>query len=198
MKIFILCRNYYNYDSSEYNVGGIETYIYNLAVIFRSRGEVVVVQQSNRDFNICIDNIELVGVNVFNLSEKKRNVSLIKKAETLADSFDNDVLIFADEQIIVKSNFKKTIAIQHGISWDIPNYRIKHTLFPFYILRRSIQSIRLNKRIENVSKLICVDYNFVNWYRTQVPYSKVSLCTIPNFVAFNNIFVSRETKSTKG
>lgn len=44
-----------------------------------------------------------------------------------------------------------------------------------------IKSWRTIKRLSNISEVVCVDYNFINWYRSLVAYPRVKMTVIPNF-----------------
>ncbi len=182
MNIYILCRNYYVHNEKRYHIGGIETYIKNLLELLKNKGEITVIQQYSDDFDISLDGIRIVGIDVSNKKEKSKNRLLVRKAESLSANLSDDLLLFADEQIVCKHKFKKCIAIQHGVSWDIPNYRVPVKCFELFALRRAVQAARIIRRFRYVNTLVAVDYNFLNWYRTQVPFVHLNIEVIPNFV----------------
>lgn len=75
----------------------------------------------------------------------------------------NDIVIFATNSYTVNMPSFKTIAIQHGVSWDNPKKESSK--------RRQFWASLANHRkhlsyVKANTKLVCVDHNFVNWYRT--------------------------------
>lgn len=100
------------------------------------------------------------------------------------ENFDreNDLLIFTTDSRIQKSNVRKSISIQHGICWDIPRHeKFSPFLNSIYTFNRSRQAFKILERIRKVNNIVCVDYNFVNWYRAVAAYEAVKLHVIPNF-----------------
>jgi len=78
------------------------------------------------------------------------------------------------------------IAIQHGISWDvpIPSYRPLHWYergIGLHI-RRLIDSYEAVRDFHNCPNRVCVDYNLVNWMRTMLVREGAGRTwVIPNF-----------------
>ena len=169
MNVYVVCRNFYLYESKSINVGGIETYILNLIPLLNDLGEVTIIQQSDNDFDVKWGECSIIGVKTVHLKEKRKNVLLVKTAERLAANLDEDLLLFADDQIVTTSCFRKSMAIQHGISWDVPKYNVGERFDSLFIFWRAYHANKIIRRIKKVNKLICVDYNFLSWYRTQVP-----------------------------
>jgi len=50
-----------------------------------------------------------------------------------------------------------------------------------YSLRQVRRGIIITNYAANVKKLICVDYNYINWYRTQIRHYEMDYIIIPNF-----------------
>ena len=84
------------------------------------------------------------------------------------------------------SVLKNSLSIQHGIGWDLPvSYMTQKQYYKkgFGAILKKLQVNFygfLNSRHANY--LVCVDYNFINWYRTVFPYHLPETITvIPNF-----------------
>lgn len=163
-------------ENMQITIGGIQTYITNLCNVIMGMGwRVRVVQFFDKDMEHFLEN----GVKVqgFCISGRDRYQALYDAA---ANSRAGDTLtIFATDTIIPKRISGKAIAIQHGIFWDRPKDKLCSLLRQ--VAARAYVAYNIIRRIERVDGVICVDYNFLNWYRTQV--NKVSnLATIiPNY-----------------
>ena len=96
--------------------------------------------------------------------------------------FEKDILIFCSELMLRKIDARFAIAIQHGIGWDIEQEekcsRLKNII---QTLRHCRRSLIYTKCASSVRKMICVDYNYINWYRTQVLHHEMEYTIIPNF-----------------
>ena len=84
--------------------------------------------------------------------------------------------------MIVKNNYKHTIAIQHGVAWDITKHSDVGDIFNIIqIVKGALRSIKKYFRFKKCNNIVCVDYNFVNWYRTQVLHVGMDITVIPNY-----------------
>jgi len=186
MKVAILYSNYLDEASLNRKIGGIETYIYNLALLCKDLGyNPIIYQWSRSPFKVEADGITVEGVPILNVKYKKRPKALYDYASKHINQ-NIDLMIFGSDQQAVKSNHARTISIQHGIAWDLPSRfltskRLFHqgilgAVYKIWVQRRFV---RLFDRCHN---RVCVDYNFINWYRTQIPKeSKKNTWVIPNF-----------------
>lgn len=175
----IIFPNFLRYDGKEYVIGGIETYIKNLAVVATRAGFLIDVYQRGDNFDKVVNGIHVVGIKT--KKTKKNERELVKYSETEAD-LSNDILIFATDFGIVKSNYKKVIGIQHGVGWDIPSDKQVSNIYNILtIFKGAFRALVKYKRYKHCNMLICVDYNFPNWYKTQVKYVDFDISVIPNF-----------------
>lgn len=188
MNIHIIYDKYYNYDGSAKTIGGIQTYIHSLALLFlRSSFSVLVHQRANRNF---VKNED--GYTVYGYSKNNNRLPsfahLTRKIHSIHGAKRSDLVLWATEDISCPVNFSKTLAIQHGVSFDTYSEnsvlmkfleKLKMTQFiPYYQLlrfRKAIISLR------NVENLVCVDYNYPNWLRTIAPSNNTNITIIPNF-----------------
>lgn len=179
----IVNMRYLDYDGEQITVGGVQTYITNLAKVAGELNmKVEVYQFANKDFILQYHTILVHGIKTdMQLSLKKKSLLLYRRCMENYN-YDCDILIFGTDIMIPEFRVEHAIAIQHGIGWDIegdePCSRLKNIIHSLRQFRRSL--IR-TKCASNVGKMICVDYNYVNWYRTQILYHEMDYQVIPNF-----------------
>lgn len=193
-KLYIICQRYFDSMSHSVTIGGIQTYISNLCEIVKEIGIVpVVIQKSTVSITERYNGYDVVSVKTSHIpSYRFQNLILFK--EYWRRSNQNDVLLYATEDMIQPWKKGPIIAIQHGISWDICSVkscsRISNVL---QILKRAKYAMWITKKISHTDRLVCVDYNFVNWYRSQVKHIETNCCVIPNFT-----FIPDINSCTKG
>ncbi|MBO5040128.1 MAG: glycosyltransferase family 4 protein [Clostridia bacterium] len=178
---------YHGYLDENMNrtIGGVQTYITDLVKVFENAGLVVrVIQFSKADF-VCdlSDNSQVIGFCVNKKSPKKRYQEIYNRSIRTAKNVDETLTIFATDIMIPRKVLTKSVAIQHGIFWDIPKKKKRWNLKR--IVARVHHSESLINRIKKVDGLICVDYNFLNWYRTQVDVVENEISVIPNYTALS-------------
>ena len=104
---------------------------------------------------------------------------------------------FRPINIAVAQNGLNSVVIQHGISWDLPtNYLTLSMLaLKFERLYRIFLSIRNKYRVRTFSNVVCVDYNYPNWYRTLAIASERSkqFFVIHNSAGPHFIFAPKKT-----
>ena len=176
-KVIIIYDRYLDLEGNYLTIGGIQTYIKNLCQVILKLGmKPYIVQESTNGFVKKMDNIIICGV--INKRGKLRK-RLVRYSERMAN-VEEDILIFASYILYAESKFKNTINIQHGISWDIPID--KHGVEKFgQLYRRFNQIYGVMAKVNKTKYTICVDYNFINWYRTQVMEIRNNMLVIPNF-----------------
>jgi hypothetical protein len=172
MKVVILYNKFFDHDGKDLVVGGVETYLFNLAQLCNKIGfETTIYQWAKVEFTKKVYNFMVKGVPVFNLPRKKRNQKLFLCACSDID-LNKDILVFGADHVSVPTSNKRHISIQHGVSWDLPvkyissRTIVKYKFFAEIIKKRAINLYK--KCFENCSNTVCVDYNFLNWYRTTV------------------------------
>lgn len=174
MEVYIIYRNFLNKDKKTLSIGGIQTYILNLCDVIRKlQFKPVICQSSTEDFETEYDGMKVYGY----ISDDN---SLAKIAITKLNLHDEPI-IFGSHELFVKYH-GPSIGIQHGISWDTPVHQeLTKGLNIAYTFQRARMAYLLLKKVSLVNQLVCVDYNFINWYRTQVAYPSMRMTTIPNF-----------------
>lgn len=196
MKVIILCREYLDTkDFTRIIVGGVQTYISNLLPIIQSLDMTpIVIQYDIQDRQTVISGVRVYGVNTNNLSSKAAKVALYKRY--LEISSDDDVLLYAQDNLFYRRGKNYTIVIQHGIFWDITENKqynklksfkkvVDQAKFAYYQIKNSMQ----------IDEMVCVDYNYLNWFRTISRYQTLSYTCIPNFANIPNEATEKSNKN---
>ena len=177
-KINIVILKYYNFNEQRYVIGGVETYIQNLSRIFADNGFIVnVFQRSDTEFKVTDGKVNIYGIKQ-NTSRKIVN----SMCNYVNEDYENDIILFSTDYDIVKNKYKKCVAIQHGITWDITSLDKKTDLYNYVnYFADAVRCIKKYNRFKKCNYLVCVDYNFLNWYRSQTKYINNYMRVIPNF-----------------
>jgi len=204
MKVALLYNKFLDHNGDRLILGGVETYLYNLALLCQELGhEPTIYQCANVSFQKRVASIPVIGIPLTALALKKRNLALFKHSYSQIDG-TRDLLIFGADHASVPTHNARTISIQHGISWDLPTKFLsarplaKYAPFAQILKRRVIAHYK--QCFENCPNTVCVDYNFLNWYRTTISETPSShrIWVIPNFspIAQSTAIVSREYSDT--
>lgn len=174
----VICVNDYLDFEGHYSIGGRQRYVRDLALLVKDWGrEVVVVQKASTAFEKSCP----AGITVIGLKAKltgKGDLFFWKCVESIKKK--GDVFLYAsgdDVWPFVQPNSK---AIQHGIHWDGPQP-------PVF---RWVQSYRAKWMAKNMTSVLCVDTNFINWLRTldNAGYYLANKCVyIPNYADVSKI-----------
>ena len=190
-KAIILYTVFYDLKNDRVLTGGIQTYISSLIDILRELDyEVIVVQCGNNPREIAFSwgKLQVIA----NPGWHPR--PLLKYAQKIAD-VGNDLLIFADDALAKKNRFRRSVSIQHGIAWDKPCHRrFPKLLSDIWVFKKSILGYKKIRALHCAKAVVCVDNNFINWYRAMVAYPSVKLKFIPNFASS---FCSEKNKCDK-
>lgn len=177
-KVFILYRSFFDMKGENYTVGGIQTYIRQLINVIKKNNKTpVIVQFADSNFHNKFMDIDVYGVDVKDINKtRKKSKALVNFVKGQFEK--RDILLFATDDMFVPSFTERVITIQHGITWDRPLPSLKY--YTLEVLKKYFNSYRRLKRMKPLKTLICVDYNFVNWYRTQVCNVDKDFFVIPN------------------
>lgn len=198
-KVFILYSNFFSEDGKEIKIGGVQTYIRHLCTVIRNRGDVpIVFQWANQNFIKQYNDFNVHGIDVSAVKKPQDKWKLILNSILEDADEEKDIIIFATDSINLTNNFKKSITIQHGVCWDVPSLgRMNKFVKHFDVLNRARVARKRIIQIENSKNIVCVDYNFLNWYRTQVAYIKGKYFVIPNCVKIEEDFKKRPNSKVK-
>ena len=189
MTIRIICTSFLDKDDN-LKIGGVETYLSDLSLILKNEGYKTIVYQTSDENRII--NYHGVTVKKIKCNNSKKLISYMQNKEE-AD-IKNDILIFSTDYLISKNKFKKSIAIQHGIAWDITDDNKVSTFKNcLSIIGNTIRTMKKYYKYKKCNNLVCVDYNFINWYRTQLKHIDFNYYIIPNYAKI----LETERKSNK-
>lgn len=181
-KVFILYENFFTPDGQQLSIGGIQTYIKMLVKVIKDINMTpVIFQYASVDFKQMYNGVDVYGIGMKTRWRKnKRNQVLFDRCLEQYNS-EKDIIVFACETMSVKNYEDRVIGIQHGITWDISKHEdYSHNKNLIFVFWRAIRAYKIVKRLKNIKVLIGVDYNFLNWYRTQVAYIETNVKVIPN------------------
>lgn len=182
-KIIIVTPSLIDFSTKKLKIGGLETYIKDLAILFKeAKYDVNIFQYTTESNTECL----LEGILVKTLNFKGKYQSsfdlLYKEYNSKLTTF-----IIATDQMNIKSKAENIISIQHGIAFDIPGYLIsgmwgKNQLFQH--INKTLRCIKNVFRLYNTRNTVCVDYNYYNWFRTLGTISKKHrVVVIPNYTS---------------
>lgn len=176
--IYIIYRAMFSANGTMHTIGGIENYLLSLCEVFTQQGwQCHIVQPAKQAFSLLQQDYTIHGVTTGLYRGNFKKYALANWVSKHADK-SNDIVIFATDSYAVKMSGFKTLAIQHGISWDKPRAN-KWPVVQF--LSSLLNQYKYLSYIKANCSLVCVDHNFVNWYRTWFNIDKQHIKVIYNF-----------------
>ncbi|WP_345992288.1 glycosyltransferase family 4 protein [Chryseobacterium sp. Chry.R1] len=182
--IHILYSNFADVDKKEIYIGGIQNYIKSLNDIFAKKGHKVEVYQlaKRSDHSVISD----ISINSYESTSGNVLSEVKKMFNFFASRFkEDDIIIWGTDTIGFKTDFKNVIAIQHGITFDLMYYNLLNPVWQnnfFGTIFKQLQCYKARKNFKKYKNVICVDYNYLNWIRTQLPRSITdNASVIPNY-----------------
>ena len=180
MKVHVFHWGWIANDHKSFTKGGVQTYLSNLAEVFREEGYEFNYYRASDISNDTTIN----GIKVHEMAVKKHTQEIGPVFNYFKEKIDknNDIVLFADDYSSADASQYHSISIQHGIFWDVPKYKYKGRLKYFlFFIEKTRRAWKRMTHIRFVKQMVCVDYNFVNWYRAVFPYTQTNLKVIPNF-----------------
>ena len=184
MHAHIVYYNFLSPDGEEMSIGGVQTYLVNLIPVLRHCGfTVTVYQRSFKDFHREFDTYDVYGLGLSENDGPQVAKALLDTAQPHLD-LSSDLLLYGCETCVTRVMPCRTIAIQHGVSWDVPlTDRFSKVRYLRNYVGKGCRAWNTIHRVNKVDYLVCVDHNFVNWYKAVAPYPEVKHIVIPNFTA---------------
>jgi glycosyltransferase involved in cell wall biosynthesis len=190
MKVVMVYHNFLDASGADQKIGGVETYLWTLARLILERGdEPILLQRARTAFESQVAHLKVIGVEgVRKWGRENVKKHLYDAARSLIDTSKN-LIIFGTDQLSVRTGNARTVSIQHGIAWDAPARFLREScwlgripLVPDAVCKR-YTAYRCYSSFNNCLNRVCVDYNFLNWYRTQITDTpRGNVWVIPNFV----------------
>lgn len=180
-QLIIFTSSFFDFANNKIKIGGLETYIYNLAKLSSENNyETIVYQIVDTQASPCnYHNFSIIPI-LLKVNYQVTFDDLYNKHNS-----EKAVFILSTDQLSVKSSKSNVIAIQHGVAFDIPGEMITgffgktRFLQQFNKIARCIRNLC---RFNYVNNTVCVDYNYFNWYRTiGTIYNDHKLTVIPNY-----------------
>lgn len=177
-RVIIIYWRFLKFNGSGRFLGGIETYISNLSELCVKLGyQVLIFQCASEEFLINENETQIYGIKTPDLNpDKDYNLrKVLKHVKKIIDP-KNDLIIFGNYTFSDYIDGVKTLAIQHGVAWDQPiKFMTQKKIFKNgigekikrYILRKNALTY-----FKKCQYKVCVDYNFLNWYRTYFDSNK--------------------------
>lgn len=183
---FIVYDRYMNPAMTEITIGGVQTYISALSQLMADIGmDVRIVQAAARRQTVQLPSAMVHGLD---MTGRKRAAKLNHYREFVLTQrrSPGDLVIWATYYDAVPCDGLVSIGIQHGISFDYlgmeSSLRKTLKLLGLAPLLKVGQRAGALRAFHRSRYHICVDYNFLNWYRTfRYVEDYSSICVIPNF-----------------
>lgn len=181
-KVHFFWYGFVNDDVSEFTKGGVQTYLLNLKDVF---AELDYEVHFYRISKVDVEK-EFNGIHFHLCKSKKKYLTdglkvVFKTFAGKSINANTDIILFADDLLSFPVKGYKTITLQHGIFWDVAQEKSEVKSFVLSYLKKQYEAIIRLKHSTYADFLVCVDYNYQNWYRSMMPYSKSLLVVNPNF-----------------
>ncbi|WP_192021834.1 glycosyltransferase family 4 protein [Shewanella sp. WPAGA9] len=175
--IFIIYRSMFTPQGEVHTIGGIENYIMSLIETFKTQQwRTQIVQPAKTSFCLEREDVIINGVTTGIYRGNSKKFALAQWVKQHAK--EGDVVIFATDSYAVKIPGLATVGIQHGVSWDKPQ---TNSSFLGQFVSSLLNHYKYLKFARKSDTLICVDHNFVNWYRTWCSPQAQQIKVIYNF-----------------
>jgi glycosyltransferase involved in cell wall biosynthesis len=187
MKFVIVIDRLYDLNGTALTIGGIQTYLINLAKVINENYHVkpFIYQAANDDFRLECDDYYVIGVKVHKSSKISKSMKSIVANIKRSFASENTLIIWGSDQYSSNISDFKSINIQHGIGFDTEavDSKIKKFIVEsnFSYIYKFLQRWKARKHVKAGNRVVCVDYNFQNWIRTYICKNKERFVVIPNF-----------------
>lgn len=164
----ILAPQFFNFTGDQFYLGGAERYLVELAKLISSLGYQPIVYQSARErWEREYDGIPVIGL------PTRGDLQLLNQRFHEEISPSALAIYFAFYLAAPHANVR-SIGISHGVYWDVGNDQ------PLVAQQERIEAVL--DPIANLSRVVSVDTNTINWVRGIQSYLAKKFVYIPNFV----------------
>jgi glycosyltransferase involved in cell wall biosynthesis len=188
-------------DGSGRTVGGVQTYLLSLACSINRTGvKAVILQEGSIDFDRELDGVTILGRKVTYNNSDKKYIRLYEYIKAQYDPGDTLIIWGSFYNARKQSDFT-AISIQHGLTFDL----IRHSRRNDFVVKLGLswfiklfQRSQAFCRFKRVKYRVCVDYNFLNWFRTMSSrIDDANTAVIPNFTDIPSWPVQEKTSYKK-
>ena len=150
----------YEMDKGNIAIGGVETYVRSLNDSLKKDGHSVTIYQlSDEKFEIMMDGMHLVGTGIKRTRKVRKDIAKMMKIVHACSDCENDILIFITDGLIVKNDFNHSVAIQHGIDWDVTvSQPVSDLMNTISIIKSISKNLKVHFRMTRCKNIVCVDY----------------------------------------
>lgn len=167
-KVCIVAPALLDAEGQYLHLGGAERYLLELTRLLQALGhEVEVYQPARGDWQRHFYGVPVYGLDTGGLDKVLMNEVFHRRVRP------PDLTIYLDFTLAEPQSFSPSIGISHGVFWDAPGFQ--HTQ----------QYASVLKAIENLSYVVSVDTNTINWVRTFSGHLTDKMRFVPNFVDLN-------------
>lgn len=199
-RIFIIYEKVFKFTNGKFltEIGGVQRYLYELSKILNDEGyDIYVLQFGKETSNGEISNIKIEQL----LNSKKQYYNGFQYLKNKYKINDSDIVIWGADTISQKVDHKKTLSIQHGIAFDMysEDSAFKKMLKHFNLISvyKLYQRYIALKKSKNSNYMVCVDYNYLNWYRTFAIKHNDEMNNIYVIPNFTKIFSFEKIKNNR-
>ena len=205
MKVAILFRAVLSPDLTRPLIGGVESYVWELARLCLTLGHCPrVFQLSNEPRQLAFENVDFEALGNLNLWDDPPAISrLLHNASETWRNGEAGITVFALDHYSMRPANPRSIVVQHGVEFDLPlpprpeldtrrkrfirgvlessalGRHFLHARQGNSVLRRQAY---YRRQFSQVPFRVCVDHNYVNWLRTQPGYVGIdNYWVVPNF-----------------
>jgi glycosyltransferase involved in cell wall biosynthesis len=187
---------FFSENGNKMSIGGIETYIANLINLADKMSiGVRVFQYANHDFETRYKSAIVYGIKREKKDYKKKFESLYSKAVSTRNEGCLYINVIANDTLIPDWKVPNSIVIQHGIGFDSPSEKEESFFLSF--MQRARSSYYMLKKFRNIDAAVCVDNNFISWFRTQTPLRFLKMIPILNFTRIGDEVVEKSKDPIK-
>ncbi len=169
---YLVAYVFFDHDGNRPTRGGLQRYVHNLVHMLEAGGhDCVILQKSHREWeHKYAERSRVVGI-----PSSHRwwgNIPFNIKAHRLIP--EKAPVIYASMELAAPICRRNSLGIQHGIWWD----------GEYGFLKVKLTEIQIKYSAKRLKKMICVDTNFINWFRARFfDHSDADkMVYVPNFV----------------
>ncbi|MDL1891130.1 glycosyltransferase family 4 protein [Nitrospirales bacterium NOB] len=179
-RLVIIYPQFLDPERKRQTIGGVQTYLADLAELAVGRfDEVCLAQSSTSRFEKEWGNYIVCGF------PEATPASIVHQVGRQYG--ENCRIVFGSENFACRIP-GPSVCIQHGVYWDIP-----HDLLETGIKRRLPRAAlalcrqwQAVRRLQAQENIVCVDLNIINWIRGSKVLDHLNLTYIPNYSSFES------------